>query len=124
MQFPMREELPPDLRAKQRICVRRHNLRVIGLSVLMMLCLGLVFCEIFSDNIIGFCLFSAAIVVILYFISVMPRADAKFSRRIGFICPFCNEPLYSASSVWQYSLLITRGECPHCHKLLVSQKSS
>jgi hypothetical protein len=124
MQFPIRDALPPDLRIKQRVCVRRHNLRVFGLYVLMMLCLTLSFCEIFSDNIIGFCLFAAAIVVVIYFIATMPRADAKFSRRIGFVCPFCNEPLYFASSVGQYSCLITNGECPHCHKLLISQKSS
>jgi hypothetical protein len=125
MQFPMREALPTDLRAKQRTCVRRHNLRLLGLLVLMTPCLIFSVYVRHLNSIASYCLLGAIVVAVIYILAVtMPRADARFSRHIGFVCPFCNESLYSASSVGQYSRLITNGECPHCRKLLISQKSS
>jgi hypothetical protein len=75
---------------------------------------------------------SAAIVlfiagsVLLFYVAfvLLPRADARQCTRLGFTCPFCSEPLYDQSSIYTpWSKIITKGECPHCGKLLVYDTS-
>ena len=121
--YPARGKLPADLRSLQRACVRRHNLCVVGLT----------FCTFCPTSLIlyffGYTLGRVAVpgamvtmaATLIVGVVLIQRTNARFSRRIGFVCPACGQPLYAASSAFgSYSRLVTRGECPHCRHPLAS----
>ena len=107
--------LPPDLQAKQRSCVNRHNLHVLYLFLCLVpfLVLGLWVARFSTAG--CFALLIGALIVEFYVAAVpMRRADDRYSQKIGFVCPHCGEPLYYASDSIDRSRLLTRGECPSC----------
>ena len=123
LNFPARDALPPDLRDKQRKCVHRHNLWIFA-ALLAMIVDGLVTVEFIKHiPFLAIALLVALLLCQIYIAFVIFPGDSKrYCHKIGFLCPFCNQPLYFASSRGSYSPLITRGECPHCQKSLLSMR--
>ena len=114
--YPAQDKLPADLRAKQRACVHHHNLSVLGLFLLL-IPLAYLDVEVFGARTLPslVVLIVGLVAICTAMLAWVPRTDARFSRRIGFVCPRCGQPLYFASSKYgPDSPLITRGECPHC----------
>lgn len=100
--------------------MHRHNLHVyVALAaILPFLYLGARIAH--SYHVAGFALLITVLIVEVYVVlRVIPRADTNYCVRLGFVCPFCNQPLYKASDIVTSSPLITRGECPHCGKSLI-----
>src|SRR5439155_20664178 len=119
-------ELPPELASRQKLLVRDHNRRI------MLLVFGFfAFCFLAARLLLqhapaAIILLITAFVLFGYFgFVVVPRVAARQCKGIGFVCPFCDKPLYYQSSFfWRYSSLIMRSECPHCHKSFVHATSS
>jgi hypothetical protein len=121
--FPARDLLPPELRNKQRKCVRRHNLWIFAaLSAFFIdafVALGL----IRRNPSLAIALLIALLIFQIYLAFAKFRGDSqRYCHEIGFLCPYCGQPLYYASSLGDYSPLITRGECPRCQKSLLSSR--
>jgi hypothetical protein len=105
----------PELREKQRECVRHHNARaLILLCTFFLLIFGsLSMARNFAKP--GLVVVSLTAGVLFLGAFLIYRSDRLFARKIGFICPKCDESLYYASDIYgSRSSVIKRGTCPHC----------
>jgi len=122
-----REELPSDIREKQRMAVRAHNRRM-DLLIVVFFGLGFAAQEIIRACALslGIAILIADILFVIYTMLVLiPRADWKYCLKIEFVCPSCSKPLYYQSSAFgPKSSLITRGACPHCGYSFVTLSSA
>lgn len=117
--------IPPDLLAKQRICVNRHNTRVYGLFILLLPGFALAIYAMHIKNTAGFwSLIAVVFSGICAGMAVIKRADVKLCYKINFLCPFCGKPLYYASGSYDWSSLVTRGECPRCQRLIAERSEN
>jgi hypothetical protein len=126
MQGRARIERPPELRIRQKTLVHSHNRRVMLMALgFFLTCFAAIRVFSFAPS-VAIVLFIGGLVLFFYVAFVLlPRADARQCTRLDFMCPFCSKPLYNHSSIYTpWSKLITKGECPHCGKLLVYETSS
>jgi hypothetical protein len=107
----------------------RHNLRLLAAAALYMpiACYGAVLSH--RNSVLGITLVIISTSAAVFFIFAgLKRLDNRFCHKIGFLCPFCNPPLYAASDaatdLVDWNPLITRDECPNCRKQLVSKIST
>ena len=118
-----RDQLQPEIRAKQRALVRSHNNRIMLTASGFFLIAFLALQILRSHLPIGLTVLVADFALCIYVgLVLVPRADIRQCQRIGFTCPSCGDPLYDQSSIHVHtSSLITRGICPHCeHSLLAT----
>jgi hypothetical protein len=122
----VRDQLPPDIREKQRIMVRAHNRRImLAALVFFGVAYGATRFLFALSDWIGFTVLIVDLLAVFYAVFILiPRADARHSKRIGFLCPACGGTLYRQSSASSRSSLITRGTCPRCdHRFLPNAHS-
>ena len=119
----VRDQLPPEIRDKQRKLVHARNRRILLTTVgfFVLAFFPARFLPSRFDTLL-YAILAVDFVALLYaLLVVIPRADARHCVRIGFVCPACSAPLYRASSVGDLSALITRGVCPRCEHSFTSK---
>lgn len=112
--------LPVELESKRIKIAKAHNLLVCVL--LGMLFVGLLLIAVLlphgpthkPSNMAFVGAFLAIGLLEAYGIYRVVQHDNELCRQLGYICPFCNKPLYEArASTW------VDGLCPKCHKSVV-----
>lgn len=112
----VRDQLPPEIREKQRTVVRAHNRRIMLTALIFFgVAFGTTRFLLARSTVIGLAVLIVDLVAVFYAVFILiPRANAQHCKRIGFLCPACGGPLYRQSSASSRSSLITRGTCPRC----------
>lgn len=111
--------LPPELESKRLTIARKHNQLTILLSCgLFVLLLGaaLIVGRGPHHKLSPWGLVASFLLIgsgEAFGILCIIQHDYELCRRLGYVCPFCQTPLYGRTSPW------ARGICPKCGKSLV-----
>jgi hypothetical protein len=118
--------LPPEMESVRRRLVRSHNIKALALTVLVFG--GLIYWvtafpvykhanDPMPEWLISHAPLFLATPFFLGFAVIIELRDRALSRKWGFVCPHCGEPLYKAESIyWPAKTVRLTGACPKCHQ--------